>query len=289
MSGRSTAVVLGGGGLAGIGWLTGVLAAWEEQGALRLGDADRVIGTTAGAAVAAAVLQAGSARAEFDRMTRKSRRNEELAPPVALADVLPDVLAVHGSTDSPQEKAGRLARLSRQRADIDPSLRRSAVAGRLHGDTWPGDRLHVTAVRADGRRTVFTRASGIGIVDAVTASCAVPGLWPVVRIGGEEYVDGGTFSLTHAELADTAEEVIVLRPTPELPAYVTDAHRAVLERATLIEPSERARAAFGPDPFDPDVRGLAAVVGYEDGLALTPAAAPSPTASARAGWRVAAS
>jgi predicted acylesterase/phospholipase RssA len=42
----STTVVLGGGGLAGIGWLTGVLAALEETGALTLADADTVIGTS---------------------------------------------------------------------------------------------------------------------------------------------------------------------------------------------------------------------------------------------------
>ncbi|WP_398999319.1 transposase [Streptomyces sp. CBMA152] len=41
MSRHSTAVVLGGGGLAGIGWTTGVLAALEEQEVLRLGSADR--------------------------------------------------------------------------------------------------------------------------------------------------------------------------------------------------------------------------------------------------------
>lgn len=273
MSRHSTAVVLGGGGLAGIGWTTGVLAALEEQGVLRLGSADRVIGTSAGAAVAAAVLQAGSASAEFDRIVRKSRRGDELAPAVALADILPDVLAIHAGEDSMATKTERLIQLSRQRAGIDPARRRAAVAGRVRSDTWPSDRLHVTAIRADGSRSVFNRASAVGLVDALTASCAVPGLWPVAHVGGREYIDGGTFSLTNAELARAAEHVIVLRPTPELPQYLTEERREVLERATLIEPSERARAGFGSDPFDPDVRGIASVLGYEDGLAAVPALA----------------
>lgn len=271
MSRHSTAVVLGGGGLAGIGWTTGVLAALEEQGVLRLGSADRVIGTSAGAAVAAAVLQSGSAGAEFDRIVRKSRRGDEPAPAAALADVLPEVLAIHAGEDSMATKTERFTQLSRQRAGIDPALRRAAVAGRVRSETRPSDRLHITSLRTDGSRTVFTSASGVGLVDALTASCAVPGLWPVARIGGKEHIDGGTFSLTNAELARRAEHVIVLRPTPELPQYLTEERRETLEHATLIEPSERARAGFGPHPFDPHVRGIAAILGYEDGLAAIPA------------------
>lgn len=273
MSRESTAVVLGGGGLAGIGWIIGALAALEEYGALRLGSVDHVIGTSAGAAVAAATLQAGSASAEYDKVVRKTRRSDELAPAVALADVLPDVMAVHGGEDSLAVKTERLMRLSRERSGIDPSRRRGAIALRVEKDSWPDGRLDVTAIRADGSRAVFTSASGVGLVDALTASCAVPGLWPVARIGGEDYIDGGTFSLTNAELARDTDHVIVLQPTPESPMYATAERREVLDRAVVIEPSERARAGFGPDPFDPDVRGVAAVLGYEDGLTAVPAVA----------------
>jgi NTE family protein len=269
MSRESTAVVLGGGGLAGIGWTIGVLAALEEAGALRLGSADHVVGTSAGAAVAAAVLQAGSAVGEYDKVVRKSRRNDELAPAVALAEVIPDVLAIHGGDDPVAVKAARLAELSRQRSGIDPSRRRDVVARRVADDYWPDARLGIVAVRVDGRRTVFTRESGVGLVDALTASCAVPGLWPVVRIDGDDYIDGGTFSLTNAELAQDAGRVVVLQPTSESPAYASAQRQEVLDRAVVVEPSKRALAGFGPDPFDPDVRGVAAVLGYEDGLAAS--------------------
>ncbi|MGK4578655.1 patatin-like phospholipase family protein [Kitasatospora sp. HPMI-4] len=273
MAQESTAVVLGGGGLAGIGWTIGALAALQECGVLRLDSVGHVIGTSAGAAVAAAVLQAGSAGAEYDRAVRKTRRNRELAPAVALADVFPDVMAVHGSEDSVAVKTERLIRLSRERSGVDPSLRRDAVARRVERDCWPDGRFDITAVRADGSRTVFSRGSGVGLVDALTASCAVPGLWPVVRIDGEDYIDGGTFSLTNAELARDADQVIVFQPMPELPAYASAERQEVLDRAVVIEPSERARVGFGSDPFDPDVRGVAAVLGYEDGLAAVEAVA----------------
>ncbi|MFD8081590.1 patatin-like phospholipase family protein [Kitasatospora sp. NPDC059722] len=270
MSQESTAVVLGGGGLAGIGWTIGVLAALEEAGALRLDAVGHVVGTSAGAAVAAAVLHSGAA-AEFDRTVRKSRRNAELAPAVSLAEILPDVLAVHGADESLAVKTERLAALSRERSGTDPARRRAAIAGRLQRDAWPEARLWVTAVRADGEPAVFTADSGVGLVDALTASCAVPGLWPVATIDGADYVDGGTYSLTNAELAAHADRVLVLRPQPELPGYVTPERRKVLDRAVVLEPSERARAGFGADPFDPDVRGVAAVLGYEDGLAAVAA------------------
>lgn len=270
MSLESTTVVLGGGGLAGIGWTIGALAALEESGVLRLDAVGQVIGTSAGAAVAAAVLQSG-AGAEYDKAVRKARRNDEVAPAVSLAEVMPDVMAVHGSDDELAAKTGRLAELSRQRSGIAPSRRRDAIAGRVQKDAWPDARFSVTAVRADGAPVVFTRESGVGLVDALTASCAVPGLWPVVTIDGVDHIDGGTFSLTNADLALDAERVIVLRPAQDLPAYLTPERQEVLDRALLIEPSERARAGFGTDPFDPDVRGVAAVLGYEDGLAAVAA------------------
>lgn len=263
----STALVLGGGGLAGIGWTIGALAALEESGAFRLDTVQHVIGTSAGAAVAAAVLQAGAASIEYDNMVRKSRRNDELAPAVALTDVMPDILAVHGSEDSLAAKTKRFMQLSHERSGTDPAKRRDAIARRVRKDAWPSDHFSVTAVRADGIRSVFTSASGVGLVDALTASCAVPGLWPVVAIDGEGYIDGATFSATNAELARDAERVLVLQPMPELPIYATAERQEVLDRAVVIEPSERARAGFGADPFDPDVRGVAAVLGYEDGLA----------------------
>lgn len=204
-------------------------------------------------------------------MVRKTRRNDELAPAVDLTDIWPNVLAIHGSEDPIQAKAEQFMKLSDERSGINPSRRRDVIAQRVEKDAWPDARLGITAVRADGSRAVFTRASGVGLVDALTAGCAVPGIWPVVHIDGEAYLDGGTFSSTNAELARDADRVIVLQPMPELPGYATAERQEVLDRAVVIEPSERARGGFGSDPFDPDTRGVAAVLGYEDGLAAASA------------------
>lgn len=262
----SSAVVVGGGGLSAIGWSTGVLAALEEQGVLRLRNQDLVVGTSAGAAVAAAVLQSGTAVLEFDHMVRKSCRNEESAPDSDLSTVFPEVIGIHDRETPVQEKARDFLRLTGRAVTVDPRRRRSSIASRLHSDNWPDANLIVTTVDDSGCSRRFTRTSGVSLVDAVTASCAVPGLWPAVDLDGRAYMDGGTFSLTNAEIAASADQVLVLQPMPEAPGYATPARSEVYARATVLEPSDRSREGFGENPFDPDVRGIAAVLGYEDGL-----------------------
>lgn len=262
----TTAVVLGGGGLSGIGWLTGVLAALEEHGELTLADAESVIGTSAGSATATAILQSGSAAAQFEIMVRKSRRNAELTPTADIPAVLEGFFELAGADLSDAERGRRYVKLSHTMSGADPAARRTAVASRLSSDVWPAN-LTVTAFREDGTLFAFTGESAVGLVDAVTASCAVPGLWPTVDIDGAEFVDGGCYSITNAHLAAAADRVIVLAPMPEDPATVRPEVAAVLNRAVVVSPSERSATNMGLNPFDPDVRGIAAVLGYEDGVA----------------------
>ena len=66
------------------------------------------------------------------------------------------------------------------------------------------------------------------------------------------------------------DEVIVIAPMLDDPDTVTAPVAKVLRAARVITPSERSAAGFGTDPLDPDIRGVAAVLGYDDGvLALT--------------------
>ena len=53
------ALVLGGGGLTGIAWETGLLYGLEGQG-IRLRDAELIVGTSAGSAVAAQIASSTS-------------------------------------------------------------------------------------------------------------------------------------------------------------------------------------------------------------------------------------
>jgi NTE family protein len=67
-----------------------------------------------------------------------------------------------------------------------------------------------------GRRIAFGRAGAppASLADAVMSSCAIPGWYAPVEIGGRRYIDGGTLSPTSIDLlADRGlDEVIVLAP-----------------------------------------------------------------------------
>ena len=79
----------------------------------------------------------------------------------------------------------------------------SAVIGAwLPSHEWPARRLVIAAVDADtGECATFDSASGVSLIEAVSASCAVPGVWPPVQINGRRWMDGGMRSAANADLA----------------------------------------------------------------------------------------
>lgn len=98
-------------------------------------------------------------------------------------------------------------------------------------------------------------------MDAVGASCAVPGVWPPVTIGARRFVDGGMRSTVNADLAAGAERVLVLAPTsaaigpmPRLSAQV-DGLRAAGSRVSVLTPDAEARTAIGRKRAGPGPAG----------------------------------
>jgi NTE family protein len=131
---------------------------------------------------------------------------------------------------------------------------------------WPERDLRITAVdTASGEFTVFTRASGVDLVAAVAASCAVPTVWPPVEIGGRTYMDGGMRSTANVDVAAGAERVVVLAPLPRSVSRKASI-RAQLERVaprawSVVTPDAEALAAFGRNLLDPARRSVAAEAG----------------------------
>jgi NTE family protein len=127
----------------------------------------------------------------------------------------------------------------------------------------------VVAVEAHtGDVRVFDKDSGADLVDAVTASCAIPGIWPPVTIGGGRYIDGGTRSVVNADLAAGYQRILILAPMadPTLDEQVAGLEAAGEQvQVQVIIPDDESTAAIGLNPLDPAVRAPVARAGYAQG------------------------
>ncbi|MEV1171942.1 patatin-like phospholipase family protein [Nonomuraea sp. NPDC049784] len=258
------ALVLGGGGVAGIAWMTGVLAALADGGVDVTG-ADRVVGTSAGSAVAAQVTSGVPLSKLLERQIDPALQTLELPSGVPLEELWPKLQEIYESTPDPAEARRKIGALALGATTISEARRREVIEARLPVHEWPDRDLVIVAVEAaGGEPRLFGPESGVGLVDAVAASCAVPGVWPCATIDGVRYMDGGVRTSTNADLAAGFDRVLVLAPMPDMgePAW------AKLDgEVEVIEPDEDSRAGFGIDPLDPEVRTPSAKAGYAQGRA----------------------
>ncbi|MGK3199708.1 patatin-like phospholipase family protein [Amycolatopsis sp. MEPSY49] len=271
------ALVLGGGGVAGIAWTTGLLAGLAEHGQDLTG-ADLLVGTSAGSVVAAQVTSGTAVEELYARQVDPARQTPEIPAEIDFEKFAADFGgAVTGSTDPAEVRraVGKMALAADTVSEVD---RRAVIEARLPVHEWPEQRLVIVAVDAEtGEPRRFDKASGVSLVDAVAASCAVPGVWPAVTIEGRRYVDGGVRSAENADYATGYTRVTVVaplgvdsplpmeKPLPE----VLDDLRAAGAEVTLITPDEASVAAIGENPLDPATRTPAAEAGRAQGAALT--------------------
>lgn len=257
------ALVLGGGGLAGIGWEWGVLAGLLEHG-IDLRTADVVVGTSAGSVVGSQ-LAAGLDPDEQYR-TQLEPPNGEVAAALGRGTLLRFGLAMIGAR-SPEQARARIGRIAMRMRSVPEQKRLEVITSRLPVREWPERDLKITAVDAEtGAFEVFDRNSAIPLVRAVAASCAVPGVWPPVTINGRRYMDGGIRSAANADLAAGYERVVVLAPLtrgigpiPKVTAQVAKLRETA--QVALVTPDAEALAAFGRNLLDPARRAPAARAG----------------------------
>lgn len=260
------ALVLGGGGIAGAAWHGAVLAALDEAG-WEARRADLVIGTSAGANVAA-VLRLGVPPADLVAGALGRPLSPEGAAHAARSG---------GPVDLPAPKLG-LARPVAPRLALraiahpwrfNPML---AMAGLLptgrvptavigdriratHDDPWPEHPTWICAVRMpEGRRTVFGRdVDDADLATAVEASSASPGYFAPVEHAGATYVDGGAHSPTNADLAAGLGFDIVVISSPMSGT-----------RVLVLQPGPEVIDAVGPSSMDPARRRRVAEVAHAD-------------------------
>ncbi|MBV8540491.1 MAG: patatin-like phospholipase family protein [Pseudonocardiales bacterium] len=266
MAGR--ALVLGGGGVTGIAWELGMLAGLADRG-VDLRDADLVIGTSAGSVVGA-LITSGTGLEEL--------YNRQLVPPepdrpvrIGIATIVRWGLAAACSRGS-ERMGARVGKMALASVTVPEAERRGVIEALLRGRTWPQGTFLVTAVDAEsGEFAAFGKSSQVGgtevtLVDAVAASCSVPGVWPPTTIGGRRWIDGGVRSVANADLAAGYERVVVLAPIARGFRLVTGAaaQLAALRKRTrvaLVTPDAAARRAIGRNLLDVARRAAAARAG----------------------------
>ncbi|HET7339378.1 MAG TPA: patatin-like phospholipase family protein, partial [Candidatus Dormibacteraeota bacterium] len=154
------------------------------------------------------------------------------------------------------------------------------IESRLRLRTWPEQRLLIVAVDAEsGEPRVFDAASGVSIVDAVAASCAVPLVWPPMTVDGHRYMDGGVRSIANADLAVGCERVVVLAPvtaavrrTGRISTQLAGLGDGV--RSIVVSPDRAARSAIGRRVLDPARRAGAARAGREQAAGVAESIRP---------------
>lgn len=269
--------MLAGGGIAGIAWETGILRgiadASPAAASLLLGS-DVLVGTSAGSTVAAQIGSGAPLAELFDRQVAEASAEIDSGVSVeaitamflrALAEPYAD------SSDQTRQRLQRIGAVALATETVPPPVRRRVIAQRLPSHAWPHRALRVTAVDvATGELVVFDRESGVDLVDAVAASCAVPGAWPPVAIDGRRYMDGGVAGLVNLGVAADCDTAVVLVPSGvDTPSPFGDGPAAEIAAFTgatfAVFADPDSLAAFGPNPLDPACRVVSALAGREQG------------------------
>lgn len=209
------ALVLAGGGPAAIAWELGVLRGLADADpglAQKVIGAETVIGTSGGSSVAAQITSGTPLEAWYD--AQLAADTAEIDPKVELTGFMSRFqAAVAGALDA-ADRRRRAGAFALAASTVSETTRRAVIAARLPAADWPQRDLRIPAVDAvTGEVVIFTRDSGVTLADAVTASCAVPGIWPPATIGEHRYVDGGLRSSTNADLAAGTDQILLLTPT----------------------------------------------------------------------------
>ncbi|MEV5409332.1 patatin-like phospholipase family protein [Thermopolyspora sp. NPDC052614] len=261
----SKALVLAGGGIAGISWEVGMIHGLIREG-VDLTDADRIVGTSAGSVVGALVTGGADLEQAIEAQIAAETGSARSPEPTPDADLLAAFAILFDPTIDPKEGRRRIGEMALA-AETAPEDHTARVFERLPIQGWPDRDLRITAVDAyTGDFVVWDRDSGVPLVKAVTASCAVPGVFPPVTVGDRRYIDGGVRSPVNADLAAGASSVVVLEPLSALwPRERVQAEIDTLGDAKVLSltPDEAALAVFGANVLDPALWGPAFKAGLD--------------------------
>ncbi|RAY13398.1 patatin-like phospholipase family protein [Actinomadura craniellae] len=244
------ALVLGGGGIAGIAWEAGLIAGLQAAGT-DLTTADLFVGTSAGSVVSTFLSQGADLEETIEGIAADSDTAPTQAEEVDMNTVMETFAVLFDPSLDPQEARARVGRIALEtRTAANAPARLTEIGRRLPSHEWPDRRLLITAVdAADGAFVIWEKSSGVPLPLAVASSCAVPTVFPPVEIGGRHYMDGGIRATTNADLARGATAVVVFDPLAHL------LPRTTLKRE-IAELGGVPVVAIGPDQATVEVFGV---------------------------------
>ena len=225
-----------------------------------------IIGTSAGSVVGADI----ACGQEPEALYRAQLAPPDPEPAARIGwGVIGRLLWVMGTSRDPVRARARIGRWALAARTMPESGRREVFQARLPASEWPAMMLKVTAVDArTGEFVVFDSAGEAGLVDAVGASCAVPGVWPPVTIGNRRFMDGGVRSVANADLAASYQRVVIVAPVAQGtgplmpgPGRQAAALAAAGARVALVRPDRAAMRAIGRNVLDVSRRAAAATAG----------------------------
>ncbi|ANZ64962.1 hypothetical protein AYR62_13350 [Secundilactobacillus paracollinoides] len=266
---NEVAVVLGGGGVTGIAWESGIIASLKAMG-IYLWQADMIFGNSAGSFVGAALASGYDMQQHFDHQMVV---NPDEKTGVASKDI---ILAwrdafIEGGTDAEAiERA--MGNISKTRQPQISLAEREAVAkSRLETLAFPDHFGAVSVDRDTGKTHVLTKESGVSLVQATCASGAVPGVWPSISFNGIDWIDGGMVSSANPLLAKDYRKVLVIAPLPigygQMPSTQEEvAELSKTAKTFLFVPDAHTKEVVGKGIYDADRAPASGQAGWDQAL-----------------------
>jgi len=277
------ALVLGGGGIVGVAWESGIAAGLFERG-VDLREVDVVVGTSAGAIVGAQLAAGFLPHVPRERTMPPPAADRPAVDRASLdLTLLGSIFRIWGAME--RSNTEQISAIGKLAASMPRDAQKDWGAHIAYGigiDQWPERPLLVNVVdTASGVRRTIDRDAGFDVQSVVAASSAVPGMFPPVELAGGLYMDGQVHSSTNADvlLPFAPAQVWIAMPTNKVTGQGIGPHaenmlelevaalRAAGSAVSVRMPRAEDAERLGKNLMDGRRAGAAFAVGVEAGRA----------------------